>query len=160
MDINELADQKAQKAQKYNIFIEDVLKTDETGIYGYFYIDTRGNEHCFYIGKASSFFNRTFSSNGHIHQFLRFKETNGKMYSNKLVVEMINNIVKSGRKIEVRCLEIVDYSDSSFSRAAHRLAFAELKWITEYQKNDDCLNQLPDGVGKNEEDYWINKYYG
>ena len=158
MTIEELANQKTKKAEKYNIFIDEELKTEQVGIYGYFYMDPRGNEHCIYVGKASSFYERTFSKDGHIHKFLRYKETNGKLYSEELVVRLIDNLQKNKCSIYVKCLEIVDYYDKSFSRAAHRLAFAELYWITKYQNMGECLDQLPEVVGSHEENYWKNNY--
>lgn len=114
--------------------------------------------YCIYVGKASSFYVRTFSKDGHIHKFLRYKETNGKLYSEEFVVRLIDNLQKNKCSIYVKCLEIVDYYDKSFSRAAHRLAFAELYWITKYQNMGECLDQLPEGVGSHEENYWKNNY--
>ena len=35
---------------------------------------------------------------------------------------------------------------------------AELYWITKYQNIEECLNQMPEGVGSNEEEYWRNNY--
>lgn len=151
--------EKTEKAQAYGISIDEILKTDNTGIYGYFFIDENGNERCFYVGKATSFYYRTFDSgNGHIHKYIQFKKTNGKKYSKDLVVQLMDLFVMKNYKIRCRCLELVDYYDTSFSRAAHRLAFAELYWITKYQNMGECLSQMPEGVGSKEENYWKRKY--
>lgn len=72
--------------------------------------------------------------------------------------KLIDQHLEAGYRIEVRILEEVDYQDSSFSRAAHRLAFAELKWIVDMQKDGLCLEQLPEGAGPNSRTYWENHY--
>ena len=87
------------------------------------------------------------SSNGHIHRYLNNYVTN-------LVPKLIDQHLQAGYRIEVRILEEIDYQDSSFSRAAHRLAFAELKWIVNMQKDGLCLEQLPEGAGPNSRTYW------
>ena len=158
MTIEELANKKAMKAEKYNVFIDEELKTEQAGIYGYFYRDPRGNEHCIYVGKATSFYDRTFSKNGHIHKFLRFMETNREMYSDEFLNDSMATLIENNCSIIVRCLEIVYYFDAFFTRAAQRLAVAELYWITKYQNIEECLDQMPEGVGPNEEEYWRNHY--
>ena len=53
---------------------------------------------------------------------------------------------------------IVEYKDTSFSRAAHRLALAEISEIVKYQREGQCLEQMPEGVGMNEEKFWEENY--
>ena len=72
------------------------------------------------------------SSSGHIHLYLN---NNVK----KLVPKLIDQHLEAGYRIEVRILEEVDYQDSSFSRVAHRLSFAELKWIVDMKKDGLCF---------------------
>lgn len=38
------------------------------------------------------------------------------------------------------------------------LAFAELKWIVDMQKEGLCLEQLPEGAGPNSRTYWEKNY--
>ena len=75
----------------------------------------------------------------------------------RLVPRIINKYIKAGYKIEIK-ITPVDYSDTSFSRAAHRLALAEISEIVKYQKKGQCLEQMPEGVGENEEKFWNNNY--
>ena len=75
----------------------------------------------------------------------------------KLVPRIINKYIKAGYKIEIK-ITPVDYTDTSFSRAAHRLALAEIREIVKYQKKGQCLEQMPEGVGENEEKFWNKNY--
>lgn len=75
----------------------------------------------------------------------------------KLVPRIINKYIKAGYKIEIK-ITPVDYTDTSFSRAAHRLALAEISEIVKYQKKGQCLEQMPEGVGENEEKFWNKNY--
>ena len=52
----------------------------------------------------------------------------------------------------------MDYRDTSFSRAAHRLALAELTKIVEYQKKGQCEFQDFDGAKEFEKKFWESKY--
>lgn len=55
-------------------------------------------------------------------------------------------------------IEEVDYFDTDFSRASHRLSLAEITEIVKYQSMGQCLKQLPEGIGKGEREYWENNY--
>ncbi len=145
--------QKIDKAEKRDIHIPDCLLSDENivGVYGFFAI-RKDEEYCFYIGKSINIAYRLFgSSNGHI--YLYFKNE----YS-KLVPQKINKYLNEEYKIEVRILDKIDYNDTSFSKAAHRLAFAELQRIIQYQEQGQCEFQVPEGSGKYEEKYWEEHY--
>ena len=61
--------------------------------------------------------------------------------------------VPNGYEIEVE-VEEINYKDTCFSRAAHRLALAEIQEIVKYQKMGQCLLQTPEGVGEYEEKFW------
>ena len=75
----------------------------------------------------------------------------------KIVPSKINEYLNKGYKIKVTVQEI-DYRDTSFSKAAHRLAFAELQEIVRYQEKGQCPFQLPEGIGKNEKLFWEQNY--
>ena len=55
-------------------------------------------------------------------------------------------------------IEEIDYSDTSFSKAAHRLALAELQQIVHYQSIGQCEFQTPEGAGTYEEKFWEENY--
>lgn len=145
--------QKIDEAKDRNIHIPACLLSNKNivGIYGFFAIKS-DEEYCFYIRKATNIAYRLFgSSNGHI--YLYFKNA----YS-KLVPQKINEYLNKGYKIEVRILDKIDYHDTSFSKAAHRLAFAELQKIIQYQQQGQCEFQVPEGSGKYERKYWEEHY--
>ena len=56
-----------------------------------------------------------------------------------MVPSEIKNCIEDGYEIEVE-IEEKDYKDTCFSRAAHRLALAELQEIIKYQEADQCLS--------------------
>lgn len=84
------------------------------------------------------------SSEGHVHHYLC------KHFDNLLVPNKIKQYLDLGYDIEVEILDEIDYEDTSFSRAAHRLALAEIQQIVKYQKLGQCLEQSLEGVGKDE----------
>ena len=145
-------EEKIQKAEIENIFVlYDLLSKDNiVGIYKFFKI--KGTEkHCFYIGKSTSIAFRLFgSSQGHIYMFL-----NGD-YS-KLVPSKIAEYLHDGYTIQVE-IEEIDYRDTSFSKAAHRLALAELQQIVHYQNMGQCEFQTPEGAGTYEEKFWEENF--
>jgi len=145
-------EEKIQKAAEKKIFVlYDLLNKDNiVGIYKFFRI--KGAEkHCFYIGKSTSIAFRLFgSSQGHIHMFLN------NDYS-KLVPSKIAEYLNDDYTIQVE-IEEIDYSDTSFSKAAHRLALAELQQIVHYQSIGQCEFQTPEGAGTYEEKFWEENY--
>lgn len=145
-------EQKIREAKRIGIDIPDNLLKDKNivGIYEFFKI--KGNEEiCFYIGKSTSIAYRLLgSSNGHIYMYLNNDFS-------KLVPLKINEYLNEGYKIKVKILE-VDYNDTSFSKAAHRLALAELQEIVKYQEIGQCEFQTPEGAGTYEEKYWEENY--
>ena len=74
-----------------------------------------------------------------------------------LVPIKIAEYIKNGYAIRVEITE-VNYEDTSFSKAAHRLALAELQEIVKYQEMGQCEFQLPEGVGEQEEKFWEDNY--
>lgn len=144
--------EKIENAKKNKITIKyDLLKTDNiVGIYKFFKV--KGNErYCFYIGKATNVAYRLLgASDGHIYMYLKGN------YS-KLVPGEIQKALNDGYEIEVE-IEEKDYKDTYFSRAAHRLALAELQEIVKYQEIEQCLSQKPEGTGKRAKNFWETNY--
>jgi hypothetical protein len=141
--------EKLEEAKRRNITIPpEILEKDIVGVYKFFAI-LEDEKICFYIGKSTNIRERLLSSNGHIHLF--FKE------SEKLVPSEIKNYLRQNYEILVE-IEEVDYFDTDFSRASHRLALAELAEIVKYQSRGQCLKQLPEAIGKGERKYWENNY--
>ena len=115
--------EKIKEAQKRKIDIPTELADGRSrvGIYKFFKI--KDNDiYCFYVGKSTDIAYRLLgSSDGHIYMYLN---TNLK----KLVPIKIAEYIKNGYAIRVEITE-VNYEDTSFSKAAHRLALAELQEI-------------------------------
>lgn len=144
-------EKKIEEAKKQRIYLPDnFLKKDIVGVYGFF--ATKEDERqCFYIGKATNMVSRLLSPEGHVHHYL-YK------HFDWLVPNKIKEYLDLGYDIEVEILDEIDYEDISFSRAAHRLALAEIQQIVKYQELGQCLDQCPEGVGPKEKEYWENNY--
>lgn len=148
--------QKMDKARELGIDIPNILQEnkDIAGVYKFCYYNPNNlkDEGCFYVGKSSCLAYRLFDSRGgHIHLFLK------NYLKGNFVPTKIKEYLSNGYLIKVVFKE-VDYRDTSFSRAAHRLVLAELEEIVNYQKKGQCLEQMPEGVGKNEKNYWEMNY--
>ena len=147
-------EQKIEEAKKQRIYLlNNSLEKEIVGINGFFATKKNEKRYCFYIGKATNMVSRLFGSKGHLHYYL-----NGKF--SKLVPGNIKKYLDLGYDIEVELLDDYDakYKDTNFSRAAHRLALAEIQQIVKYQELGQCLEQRPEGVGKYEEEYWKRRY--
>lgn len=130
---------------------QDVLKKNYVCVYGFFALKD-DEEFCFYVGKATDLNDRMLSSNnGHIHKYI-----NG--FYSKTVPGLMKKYHDEGYEIEVRILKEVDYRDTNFTRAAHRLALAEYEQIVHYQEMGQCLDQKPEGSNDNEITYWQNNF--
>ena len=141
--------EKLEEAKRRNITIPpEILEKDIVGVYKFF-ATLEDKKICFYVGKSTNIRERLLSSNGHIHLF--FKD------SKKLVPSEIKDYLNEKYKIVVEIIE-VDYYDTEFSRASHRLALAELAEIVKYQSRGQCLKQLPEAIGEGERKYWENNY--
>lgn len=143
--------EKIKQARKRKIFIppEIVSSEDIVGVYKIF--AKKNDEYiCLYIGKSTNIASRLLGSSGHIYMYLKNNLTN-------LVPQLIKKYLNSGYEIEIKIIKI-DYSDIHFSRAAHRLACAEINEIVKYQNDGQCLEQLPEGVGDREKKFWAKKY--
>lgn len=144
--------EKILLAQKHNIFIPCDL-ADKENIVGVYKIFGEKNEErtCLYIGKSTNIAYRLLGSGGgHIHMYLNDNLS-------KLVPCIIDKYIKDGYKIVIETIK-VEYKDTSFSRAAHRLALAEISEIVKCQEKGQCLEQMPEGVGMNEEKFWEENY--
>lgn len=147
-------EQKIEEAKKQRIYLPDnVLKKQIVGVYGFFATKENERRCCFYIGKSTDIASRLLDSEfkGHLHYYLKGEFS-------KLVPKNIKKYLDLGYDIEVEILDEIDYEDTSFSRAAHRLVLAEIQQIVKYQELGQCLEQLPDGVGSNEKKYWERNY--
>ena len=145
--------QKLQEAKNKGISIpnEKLLSENIVGIYKFFRCKVGEPDYCFYIGKSTSIAYRLLgSSNGHIHMFLNNDFS-------KIVPSMIKEYINEGYTIRVDIQEI-EYHDTTFTKAAHRLALAELKEIVKYQEMGQCPFQVPEGAGTYEEQYWETNY--
>ena len=107
--------------------LDEILKKNIVGVYKFFAI-LEDEKVCFYIGKSTNIRKRLLSSNGHINLF--FKE------SKKLVPSEIKYYLGQNYEILVE-IEEVDYFDTDFSRASHRLSLAEITEIVKYQSMDN-----------------------
>lgn len=144
--------EKISLAKNNNIIIPFNL-ADKGRIVGVYKIFGRKDEEriCLYIGKSTNIAYRLLGSNGgHICMYLNHNLS-------KLVPRIIDKYIKDGYIIEIEIIK-VEYNDTSFSRAAHRLALAEISEIVKYQKEGQCLDQLPEGVGMNEKKFWEKNY--
>lgn len=122
-----------------NISHEDEMKILDTkklvrGIYGIF-IEDNGFEKCVYVGRSNSIYGRLFK-NGHVT-----KLRNGNHPSIKLTNAIINNM-----KITIRILKEVPYLFDDYYKDMQRLASEECRFIDEYQSNNQCLEQVPEGT--------------
>lgn len=145
-------EQKIKEAKKLGISISADLHSNKNivGIYKFFRCKN-DTEYCFYIGKSTDVAYRLLGpSNGHIFLFLKGD------YS-KIVPQKIKEYLDDGYKIRVD-ISNVSYYDTSFSKAAHRLALAELQEIVKYQEMGQCPFQVPEGAGAYEERYWEKNY--
>lgn len=144
--------EKIKEAQKRKIEIPIELADGRgrVGIYKFFRI--MGDDiYCFYIGKSTDIAYRLLgASGGHVYMYL-----NNNL--EKLVPIKIAEFIKEGYTVRVEIVE-VNYEDTSFSKAAHRLALAELQEIVKYQEMGQCEFQLPEGVGEHEEKFWEDNY--
>lgn len=106
--------------------------------------------HAFILGNQPILHIDCLVQGGYIYMYL-----NNNL--SKLVPCIIDKYIKDGYKIEIEIIK-VEYKDTSFSRAAHRLALAEISEIVKYQREGQCLEQMPEGVGMNEEKFWEENY--
>lgn len=144
--------EKITKAKESRITVpENILDKNIVGIYKFFKV--KGNEKfCFYIGKSTNIAYRLFgSSSGHIYMYINNNS------SSNAVPSKIKEYLNADYDIKVEIIE-VDYSDDSFSKAAHRLALVELQEIVKCQEKGQCKIQVPEGVGTSEETFWEKNY--
>ena len=144
--------QKIEKAKQMGVYLPSGVekKGNIVGVYGFFAI-INDSEYCFYIGKATNLIGRLLNSNGHVYHYITGN-------TEKFVPKKIREYREQGYKIIVKILCEVDYYDTSYSKAAHRLALAELEQIVKYQEKGHCLFQKPEGSSKNTQNFWEKNY--
>ena len=113
------------------------------GIYGIFVKDKNEEEKCVYVGKAFSLYDRMFGSTGHIPKLKKNIHTN----------KQLQDAVNVGKEIEIKILEEVPFEFDNYYRDMQRLASKENKYIDQYQKINQCLEQVPEGTKTNEEEW-------
>lgn len=119
-------------AYKKNIIIDSriIELYDLRGIYGIFV-----ENECVYVGRANSMYSRMFKGDCHIRS-LRLG----------VQVSKLQNGFNSGKRIEIKVLEIVEYNENNHpAKEAQRLASRECWWIDHFQEEDQCLEQYPEG---------------
>lgn len=126
----------------------EILNADNAirGVYGIFSISNE--KKCIYIGRAFSILDRFLSYDGHLAPFIYGKE------KEKLVPKLISEALEAGYIISIEILKRVKFDEQDYYKDMQKLASTECQLIDQYQKKDECLNQLPEGR-------WIskNKYY-
>lgn len=115
--------------------------TKETrGIYGFFIEDT-----CIYVGRSQSVYGRIFDAKGYLANLKLTVDNKGFQHEEKSISNDLFDAFQKGEKISIKILERVPLQRDNHSKDMQRLASAECKHIDYYQKNNHCLNQLPDG---------------
>ena len=117
------------------VIIDLKLKENNRGIYGIFINQLSPNENyeeCAYIGKSEQLFERA--------------KQHTKSILNQTSIQSLNNSVDNNEvEIEIRLIEAVIYEFHNYAKDAQRLSSRENYWIDEYQKNNQCLEQVPAG---------------
>lgn len=119
---------------KKKIEIDRQLKEYNRGIYGIFIIINNSdcNEKCAYIGKSEQLYERA--------------KEHCKSLLNRMNISSLNNAMDDEKsRIEIRLIEPVKYVFDNYYKDAQRLASRENYWIDEFQKKNECLEQVPEG---------------
>jgi len=119
---------------KEKIEIDRQLEEHKRGVYGIFIIscNTESDEQCVYIGKSEQLKER---AKQHFNSLL-----------NKTHISSLNNAMENDElRIEIRLIESVEYMFDNYYKDAQRLASRENFWIDNYQKMNQCLEQVPEG---------------
>lgn len=146
-------EQKFNRAKEQNINLPEILLEERNlvGVYKFFKVDG-DKRHCFYVGKATNLKSRI------LDDYIRPYLNRGNSKHKKLVPsKLYEYIVENKYTVDVEIIEI-DYYDTLFTNAVHRLALAELQEIVKYQGMEQCEFQSTEGVGKYEKDFWEENY--
>ena len=117
------------------IEIDERLKECQRGVYGIFIISRDGNcdEQCAYIGRSEQLYQRA-------------KQHEAKIVNKTSPFPLLNSAMDDENlRLEIRLIESVEYVFDDYNKDAQRLASRENYWIDEYQKIDQCLEQVPEG---------------
>ena len=107
-------------------------------------IKIKKNNHCHYSGRAADIRCRFFDAGGHFHNFI-WGNTSNKQVTMKLTENIIKDILKDGKLVEIEVIKEVPYQFDNYYRNMQRLAYEEYKVIEEYQVKNEALHQLPEG---------------
>ncbi len=116
------------------IKIDTRFKTINRGIYGIFTRTTDNDleDICCYVGKSEQLAYRA--------------EQHKKSLLNKTHIPTLNSAMDDEKStILIKLIESVPYEFDNYYKDAQRLASRENYWIDKYQKNEQCLEQLPSG---------------
>ena len=116
------------------IEIDKKLKEYSRGVYGIFIVSCNSNcdEQCAYIGKSEQL-------------YLRAKQHKVSIINRKSIPSLNNVMDDESLRLVIRLIESVEYVFDNYYKDAQRLASRENYWIDEYQKKDQCLEQVPEG---------------
>lgn len=106
------------------------------GIYGLFIIKN-GHKECAYIGKSEIVSTRITN---HLRRIID---------GNHAVTKLNRAFQDEESKILCKFIEPVTYHFDNYYKDAQRLASRECYWIDEFQKEDQCLVQVPEGKRPN-----------
>lgn len=121
---------------KEKIIIEDkILNSEIRGIYGIF-VESEKEKKCVYIGRATNIYTRLFKGND--AHLVRLKKGIHK-------IPELQKAMGTSDKIVIEILEEVKCKYSNYNKDMQELASKECYYIDQYQKLDQCLEQLPDG---------------
>lgn len=117
-----------------NIKIDNRFEQYDRGVYGIFILRLNDEleEQCVYVGKSEQ-----LKVRAHQHK---------KSIINGTHISSLNSVKdESDVQIEIRLIEPVKYKFDNYYKDAQRLSSRENYWIDEYQKKDQCLEQVPEG---------------
>lgn len=118
------------------IIDKEIIHSVIRGIYGIF-VETEKEKKCVYVGRANNIYSRLFTGkNAHL---VRLKNgTHGNPDLNKAFGD-------ESTKISIEILEEVKCKYENYYKDMQELASRECFYIDYFQKQEQCLEQLPDG---------------
>lgn len=125
-------DERILWANAHLIFDKIILdvKKPIRGIYGIF-----DGKECLYVGRAYSVYSRFFDYGGHIQN----------MMAGDYGITKIRVALQKGKKLSVKILKQVPFDGKNYYRDMQKLAYEECCVIENYQRKNQCLEQLPEG---------------
>ena len=144
-----------QWCEEKNIEIDkEILENKVRGIYGLF-INYPDRKKCVYIGKATNIVERLYEHFSSVKWLIMNVLSDEAPEHVIILAEAIQN----DYLISAELLEKVEYEYNNYKRDLHHLAYLEYKYIEDYQKKGECLNQCPEGsFNQKEFDKWQEKH--